>query len=555
MNPHTGQSATTQEVLTGIERALKSHQLYEGSGPQYRQHLDTLCRTIRASVAESAFNVSPFGPYLDGEEAPVADSPARLWFDLFEEGVRQIVIRRSVSTRELDEFLRVLGSLDPNREDIVTRLWRRDLPHIHTHIVRRLVGVCRTPEQADQDIRERTEYWRSSVMGLVDSNAAKPSAQEVVEAGDLRVLATSEHSFDWCRVSRAPSEEVKEGWLRPKLAREVDRQMQDFDRFLDVADVLEDDSASLQRAVLESMIRHGNVEVTHRFCRALLDRSDSLPDALIELAKQALSEEVLDLESSATVDVFEEAPRPAPSSKSGSTLEAAQPALAPLAPAPEPEAPEALETIDRLMADIGNSNPRVACEAINGLFELGTPNAIAGALSGYSAPSSSVRNLVLLQALRLVSEQPIDAIRLSVDPVLVQAFAKEEDEFRSKILREFRDHTTDRRAAQVRKWIQNPGFKFRSLDERIAIVWALSTHKGASTTAFLGELLTQVRLFSGDTEMTFQIEVAKVLLAINTHQSRLHVYKVMKGWTVPKRVKKEIQAAIAKSKPTEEGEQ
>jgi hypothetical protein len=54
--------------------------------------------------------------------------------------------------------------------------------------------------------------------------------------------------------------------------------------------------------------------------------------------------------------------------------------------------------------------------------------------------------------------------------------------------------------------------------------------------------------------MTFQIEVAKVLLAINTHQSRLHVYKVMKGWTVPKRVKQEIQAAIAKSKPTEEGE-
>ena len=73
--------------------------------------------------------------------------------------------------------------------------------------------------------------------------------------------------------------------------------------------------------------------------------------------------------------------------------------------------------------------------------------------------------------------------------------------------------------------------------------------------AFLGELLTQVRLFSSETEMSFQIEVAKVLLHIDTHQARLHVYKVMKGWTVPKRVKTEIEAAISRAKKANGGDE
>ena len=79
----------------------------------------------------------------------------------------------------------------------------------------------------------------------------------------------------------------------------------------------------------------------------------------------------------------------------------------------------------------------------------------------------------------------------------------------------------------------------------------LGSYTDSKTIAFLGELLTQVRLFSGETEMQFQVEVARVLLRINTHQSRLHVYKVMKGWTVPAKVKAAIQEAINESKHSE----
>jgi len=83
------------------------------------------------------------------------------------------------------------------------------------------------------------------------------------------------------------------------------------------------------------------------------------------------------------------------------------------------------------------------------------------------------------------------------------------------------------------------------------MIRVLGAHSDAKTIAFLGDLLTQVRLFSSETEMQFQIEVAKVLLRINTHQSRLHVYKVMKGWTVPKTVKVAVQQAIEAAKHAE----
>ena len=545
MDPLPGTSSVVHEALTGIERALKSHQLYEGTGPQYRQHVDALFRILQASSTELAINISPFGPYPDGQEPPASDSPARLWFELFEEGVRQIVIRRGVTVAEVDNFLRVLSDSDPNQEDIVTRLWRRELPHIHTHIVRRLVGVCRTPDQAQQDVRERLEYWRSGVMNSPAPDGAAGSDSRALENGDMRLLATAEHSFDWCRLARPRPEASMQSLQRPKMAREVDRYLQDYDRFLDIADVLNDDRAELQLTVLESMVRHGDSASTRNFCEVLLRRSEGMPPTLVEKARAALDGVLSPEPTRSTVDAFEQAPRPA--------LRPERVAADRVSGAPRTAADPVMDSVPvaevyTLGEAINDPNPRVACEAVNELFERGSVAAVSAALRGYESPSSSVRNLVVVRALRMAEDEPDEAILGRIDSVLNQAFAREEAELRTQILREYEARPSRRRASHVRRWVSNPGFKFRSLDERCRIVRVFGSHTDPKTIAFLGELLTQVRLFSGETEMRFQVEVARVLLRINTHQSRLHVYKVMKGWTVPAKVKAAIQEAINEAK-------
>ena len=72
----------------------------------------------------------------------------------------------------------------------------------------------------------------------------------------------------------------------------------------------------------------------------------------------------------------------------------------------------------------------------------------------------------------------------------------------------------------------------------------LAANPSEATVECMGAVLNQVRLFSSDTELQFQLAVAKALLEIDTPQSRLQVHRVLKAWTVPGRVKEEIKLLL-----------
>ena len=535
-------SVSASDVLTGIERTLRSHRLYEGTGPQYWEHLDSLGRMLRSHPTDTVFNLSPFGPYLDGEEPPKAQSPVRLWFELFEDGVRQVVIRRTVKKRELDEFLRVLAAHERGQEDIVTRLWRKELPNINTQVVRALVGVCRTPEEASNELRERREYWRSGVMGVSASDETGADSGVALDEEDIRVLATSEHSYDWIRLSRPSASGDNEAMIRPKMAAEIERKLGDFDRFFDMVQVVKDPDATFLSAVLESMAKHGKQHVTQSFCTKLLEQGDEVPASLIARAHEVLAENAGPSLDTDSVDVFEHAPNP-------ELRDSALPDLE-IEVDPDEETDESVPVIEepsdleRLTFQLTSQNPRMACDAVNGLFAMGTEEAIEVALTGYRAHSDSVRQLVLVHSIRLISQQPDEAIVALLDPVILRAFDKEEAPIRAKLLRCFESHWNTTREQHLVRVFRQPGYKYRSIDERTTMLRVLAANPSEATVECMGAVLNQVRLFSSDTELQFQLAVAKALLEIDTPQSRLQVHRVLKAWTVPGRVKEEIKLLL-----------
>ena len=458
-------SVSASDVLTGIERTLRSHRLYEGTGPQYWEHLDSLGRMLRSHPTDTVFNLSPFGPYLDGEEPPKAQSLSGSGLSLFEDSSsgRHSAYFCSCS----DEFLRFSRPASAGKK--------------HRHAARRKELPTSTPGcpcagwRMHQKRRATSfaaaEYWRSGVMGVSASDETGADSGVALDEEDIRVLATSEHSYDWIRLSRPSASGDNEAMIRPKMAAEIERKLGDFDRFFDMVQVVKDPDATFLSAVLESMAKHGKQHVTQSFCTKLLEQGDEVPASLIARAHEVLAENAGPSLDTDSVDVFEHAPNP-------ELRDSALPDLE-IEVDPDEDTDESVPVIDepsdleRLTFQLTSQNPRMACDAVNGLFAMGTEEAIEVALTGYRAHSDSVRQLVLVHSIRLISQQPDEAIVALLDPVILRAFDKEEAPIRAKLLRCFESHWNTTREQHLVRVFRQPAISIApSTSERHACVLA-----------------------------------------------------------------------------------
>ena len=359
---------------------------------------------------------------------------------------------------------------------------------------------------------------------------------------DIRVLATSEHSYDWIRLSRPSSPGDNEGLVRPKMAAEIERKLMDFDRFFDMVQVIDDKEGAFLSAVLESMAKHGKQQVTKAFCTNLIEQGDEVSSALVERAQEVLADNAGPSLDTDSVDVFEHASNPELRNSAHSIpeveLEIDSDADETV---PEVEEPSDLE---RLTFQLTSENPRIACEAVNGLFAIGTEEAVETALTGYDANSDSVRQLVLVHSMRLNDQKPEDTIISLLDSVLLRAFEREDAQVRGKILRCLQTCWNPVREHHLTRAFRQPGYKHRSVDERTALLRVLAANPSDAIVECLGAVLNQVRLFSSENELQFQLSVAKALLGIDTPQSRMQVHRVLKAWTVPGQVKTEIKLLL-----------
>ena len=148
------------------------------------------------------------------------------------------------------------------------------------------------------------------MIGVSASDETGTDSGLALDEEDIRVLATSEHSYDWIRLSRPSGPNDNETLVRPKMAAEIERKLVDFDRFFDMVQVIEDDGGSFLSSVLESMAKHGKQQVTQTFCTKLIEQSDEVPAALVARAQEVLAENAGPSLDTDSVDVFEHASNP-----------------------------------------------------------------------------------------------------------------------------------------------------------------------------------------------------------------------------------------------------
>jgi HEAT repeat protein len=123
-----------QEVVRGIGKALRTHLLYEGSGPAVDRFMETLQGRMAALWERTThFTVQVEEHELVFEGAPVYqggdDRSEDLAFLLYKDGVRELSFWAGFEERELAGFVELLARIHRDRsseEDLLTLLWDHD---------------------------------------------------------------------------------------------------------------------------------------------------------------------------------------------------------------------------------------------------------------------------------------------------------------------------------------------------------------------------------------------------------------------------------------------
>ena len=509
--------------------------------------------TEATAAGPVTINLSPFGPYLDGDAAPTEGDYARQWFDLFEEGARQIVFSAGITDDEIRELMHVLCGTDVDSEDIVTALWRKNLHHISVQVARVLVrhsDLMGTDQK--HSLEQELGRWRQMLGGITDDGGVDFVDQErhvELQQDDFRLLALDEKTFDWCRIAREAPAEVRADARRPRLADDIDRQLTDYERFLDVVDATGSDAKQLLLDVLGSLIHYGNTTELDRFLLILASHEGIGAKAVSALMEdtEVLSQLVPMIE--AAPDVF-----------TGS-LEAFAALNAPLLPEVEEEdealseAPtvtmsvsepdEDVDDMDVHRSNIFSQNPRAACESVNSLFAMSTEMAIEIAIEAYASKSVSVRQLVIIHVLRRTMGENPDSLRVKLEALAIEGLKDPDAGIRKLVQQHFLKHLSEDRLDAVIASMSHVGFSGKDLSERVLLLQIVSRFDHEQKVIdFLCDLLLKYRLFSSEGELQFQAEVAKQLLRSDNPKAQNAIAKVLKRWTVPTQVKTMIQDEI-----------
>ena len=531
--------ASHQQLILNLEKVLRSYRLYEARGTQYEAHVNELAgyAALATELHQVAVNLSPYGPFLDGEQPPSDGEYARQWFTLFEEGARQIVFMPGIDGSELRELLHIICSEDEDDEDIVTALWRKELSHVQIYVARVLIRNVEGSSEKSFSIQEELSRWKILLhRAPTGPDKAEPTDKIQLSPDDFRVLALEDQAFDWCKLSAEVSQDLADKRHKPRLIDAVEREISDFGRFLALAADVGEEADQIILDVIAGMTRMGNSDDLNRMIctvanrggdsaralRKLLDSEDGL-DVLLPLIEASPSsfEDSLSALAEIDADVVSGLLAKVDQSEVRDTLNAFV--------ATAEDAPMHYYS-SRLLSD----DTAEAVEAVDQLVKMGTSESFVLALSGFKSVHPSVRR----QVIRKVFER----YEPTLSYMIQQGLRDLDDGVRILTVRFVGENGSTHLLREILKMMKQRDFHKRDYSERIAFVRAIGQHTRLPViNTYLCDLLLEYRIFGAHEMIEYQIEVARLLLRSNNPAARAAIKKVQGRWSVPDEVKQAIR--------------
>lgn len=218
-SPDANNTLLLDKLISSVEKAFRSYRLYEARGAQYEAHVREMASQA-ALVTEqgpAVLTITPHGLQTHGERSAREHDLNRTWFELFEQGARQIVFTPGIETREVREMLQIMAG-EHHGDDILTVLWRRELNHIQISVARTLVRGVRSNMTAEETLDAQYGHWRN----LLVPDAQASDRRIEINPDDLRVLAVNQTPFQWCAECIETPMQPAEDALFASEANEID---------------------------------------------------------------------------------------------------------------------------------------------------------------------------------------------------------------------------------------------------------------------------------------------------------------------------------------------
>ena len=215
-------------LASNLDKVVRGIRLYRGEGEMVERMVAALAESATAATADGPLtvNITALGMSRDGQLVSPGSGRVSYLFRLYCDGVRELTFAPGVDADELRSLAGVLATdARHSDEDLVTLLWKQQLPHVGYYAVDTFVsGSAASAGQYGALAREQ-----QSRLDPTEGGAAI-----ALTSDDLRVLQSDE-ALDWVRVARAPL--ALEPALAEKAAGLVARfhQTPDFDAFMDIA--------------------------------------------------------------------------------------------------------------------------------------------------------------------------------------------------------------------------------------------------------------------------------------------------------------------------------
>jgi len=131
-----------EDVVRALEKALRAHQLYEGSSPSYERFVEILrftFQTLWEHASTLTLDVHDTRLSWRGRSVYAGQPrPGDLAFMFYRDGIRELVFRPGFEGRELATFMALLAGVQRARadqDDLITLFWEHDFEHFeHRHV-------------------------------------------------------------------------------------------------------------------------------------------------------------------------------------------------------------------------------------------------------------------------------------------------------------------------------------------------------------------------------------------------------------------------------------